>query len=368
MSMRILPFSLAVATLVVALPFAQAQVAKPAAAESGEKAPILSVGDKAPALTIEKWLKGTPVASFEKGKVYVVEFWATWCPPCIASMPHLSELQKKYKERGLTIIGVSSVDTRGNSLEKSEKMVADKGDLMGYTVAWDTKRATSDAWFKAAGQNGIPCSFLVDGNGKIAYIGHPMNIEETLDQVVAGKHDIRALAEKYKSDQELDTKSQSIGMELNKAYQAQDWPTVLAKMDEMLALDVKKFGNVAAGKFDVIANQLKDIDKAYAFAKEFSSGVGKDSAEAMNGIAWMIVDPKSKLARQDLDLALKLAERADEIMKHENAAILDTLARVHFVRGDVKKAVEIETKAAAKDPGLKKTLDEYTDALAKKTN
>jgi thiol-disulfide isomerase/thioredoxin len=43
-------------------------------------APTLKVGDKAPALVVEKWLKGRPVPRFERGRLYVVEFWATWCP------------------------------------------------------------------------------------------------------------------------------------------------------------------------------------------------------------------------------------------------------------------------------------------------
>ena len=92
-------------------------------------------------------------------------------------MPHLSDLQKKHADKGLTIIGVTAEDPR-NSLEQVEAMVADKGDTMAYTVAWDDARKTNDAYMKAAKQNGIPCAFIVDGNGKIAYIGHPMYLDE----------------------------------------------------------------------------------------------------------------------------------------------------------------------------------------------
>ncbi|MEM1422742.1 MAG: TlpA disulfide reductase family protein, partial [Planctomycetota bacterium] len=66
----------------------------------------LTVGDPAPALTVGQWLKGEPVDAFENGHVYVVEFWATWCGPCIAGMPHLSEVQKEYGDR-VTVIGVN---------------------------------------------------------------------------------------------------------------------------------------------------------------------------------------------------------------------------------------------------------------------
>ena len=91
--------------------FAQAQdtqkkVEKKAIAPAKKAVPItLKVGDPAPPLKATKWVQGSEVASLEKGKVYVVEFWATWCGPCIVMMPHLGDLQREYKNQGVTIIG-----------------------------------------------------------------------------------------------------------------------------------------------------------------------------------------------------------------------------------------------------------------------
>jgi thiol-disulfide isomerase/thioredoxin len=62
----------------------------------------LTLGSKAPKLELKKFIKGESVKGFEKGKIYVVELWATWCGPCRTTIPHLTELQKKYKD--VTII------------------------------------------------------------------------------------------------------------------------------------------------------------------------------------------------------------------------------------------------------------------------
>ncbi len=66
------------------------------AADTKERPFKLMVGDQAPALSIGNWVKGSPVKSFEPGKVYVIEFWETWCGPCIRNIPHVNEIQKEY--------------------------------------------------------------------------------------------------------------------------------------------------------------------------------------------------------------------------------------------------------------------------------
>src|SRR4051812_29303183 len=60
----------------------------------------LNVGDPAPALKASQWLQGEAVPTFTPGHVYVVEFWATWCGPCLQMMPHVAELQAQYRDQG----------------------------------------------------------------------------------------------------------------------------------------------------------------------------------------------------------------------------------------------------------------------------
>src|ERR1700733_13619902 len=101
----------------------------------------LKVGDEVPELKIEQWVKGGGFVPLEKGKTYLIDFWATWCVPCIAGMPHLSQLQSEYKDKGLVIRGVTNQDHYGNTLENVRNFVKKKDSLMNYNVAWVPRSA-----------------------------------------------------------------------------------------------------------------------------------------------------------------------------------------------------------------------------------
>ncbi|MCC6675994.1 MAG: redoxin family protein [Phycisphaerales bacterium] len=318
-------------------PDAQPNATTPAAAK-------LALGDKAPPLAAEKWIKGEPITGFEKGKVYVVEFWATWCGPCKTSIPHLTELQKKYKDKDVRIIGANVWEQYNDkTLEKVEKFVADFGEKMEYTVAYDGKSKTIDkAYMKAAGQDGIPTAFIVDREGRVAYIGHPMEMDEPLAKIVDGKFDIDA-AKKDFADREAKEKAAMSGMAKLRAFSAQ------------------------YGAF--LKN--KEYDKAYELARKTLDGDLKDNPQVLNEIAWLIVDPTAKVEKKDLDLAMTAATRANELTKGKDAAILDTLARVHFEKGDKAKALELQKKAVELAPEqlkseLEASLKEYEKAAGNK--
>ena len=98
----------------------------------------LKVGDPAPPLAVSTWLHGAPVKGFEPGRAYVVEFWATWCGPCIQIMPHMGDLQDEYREKGVTFIGFAS---EANDKEaKVNAFVAKHGKAGLHVCLWQRIR------------------------------------------------------------------------------------------------------------------------------------------------------------------------------------------------------------------------------------
>ncbi|MCL1909008.1 MAG: TlpA family protein disulfide reductase [Holophagaceae bacterium] len=149
----------------------------------------LKVGSVAPQLQVSRWVKGDGPTSLERGNVYVVEFWATWCPPCRESIPHLTEMARHYKDKA-TFIGVSVWEHgSGSAVEENvDSFVKGMGNRMDYLVARDDGIGfMAKNWLSAAGVKGIPSAFVVDRRGKIAWVGHPMGpLGKAVDKALAG--------------------------------------------------------------------------------------------------------------------------------------------------------------------------------------
>lgn len=181
----------------------------------------LEIGSAAPDLAIEHWLQDgngffKPVTKFEKGKVYVVEFWATWCGPCIQSMPHLAELQNKYRGQNVQIISVSNetVEEVKDLLSKQNEQVGKSfGEL---TSAWclttDPDGSVYRDYMDAAKQGGIPTAFLVGKSSQIEWIGHPMDMDEPLEAVVNDSWDRESFQKEMALQQKLQENMQKVSM------------------------------------------------------------------------------------------------------------------------------------------------------------
>ncbi len=131
----------------------------------GAKTPPDPSAKSAPSFTLQD-LKGNQISLSDfQGKVVVLDFWATWCPPCVKEIPHFIELYTQYKDRGFAMVGIS-VDRGGISLVKS---FAQK-----YRVNYPILMADGQVQKEYGGIPSIPTTFVIDkaGNIRQKYIGY----------------------------------------------------------------------------------------------------------------------------------------------------------------------------------------------------
>ena len=157
------------------------------------------IGSSAPKLQIAEWIQGNPVDVTDGNNLYIVEFWATWCPSCRASIPHLNELQQKYSSQGVIIIGIS-----GEEPQTIRSFVKKQASKMTYRIAQDKSQRTSELYMATFGQTGIPTVFLIDRNSQIIWIGHPMQIEPVLQQVLSGKYNMASMSAEMELQEQID--------------------------------------------------------------------------------------------------------------------------------------------------------------------
>jgi thiol-disulfide isomerase/thioredoxin len=316
----------------------------------------LHVGDQAPGLDVSKWVKGDEI-SIESGKVYIVEFWATWCVPCRKSIPHLTEIQKEYGDQGLHIIGVSTED---------EKLVSNfvraQGSKMDYTVVVDKFNSTERAWMQASGSNSIPNAFIVDRNGKVQYIGNPLSDEfdTIVSLVVRGRYDAKLMAQATPHLQAAET-----------ARKIKNWQLASKHLMDIYALDQHVFAQLLLEQFEMILVDQENPTAAYMFARKIMEERGPADPELMMWLADKIIgDPKIAAEDRNIDVATAAAEVAMQYARPDDPAPRSVMASVHFHKGDVDQAVALQTQAWMIAPpkqkaDYKRQLESYQQAAAR---
>lgn len=157
--------------------------ASKAQTESTDAGKSFNVGDKLPLESLQKmlWIQGEPLKSWTPGDIYLFEAWGTWCPPCIAAIPHMNDLHKKYSSKG---VHVYSLNYNDPDLAKVTKFVKSKGDQMSYPVVYIKDSETN--WKEFAGSMGVPSVFIVI-DGEIRCQVRPGDLtDEALEDLIAG--------------------------------------------------------------------------------------------------------------------------------------------------------------------------------------
>ena len=328
----------------------------------------LEPGDKAPQLEVSDWItngngKFSEVTKFEEGQVYVVEFWATWCGPCIAMMPEMAELQKSYGEKVRFLSITEETPDEVLMLKErdfpGESGVPFKSYMNEYSVAADPDGSTHTS-FLGTGSTGIPHSFVVGKTGQIEWSGHPAALDPVLTKIVDGSWD----REKYYEDQK---KIASLNERIGKALQVNDYAGAFDLTGELAPLHGEEDQLPLRFKRAMLAMRLPD-EEGREFFKETLEVFSKEEG-AVAALVWKVVELKNSRVKVSDDIlsdslaaieteVKRMPAKADE-QKMIKGATIDIMAHLLFVMRRLDDALAAQEEAV-------KLLDEkeITDFLA----
>jgi len=346
----------------------------------------LNIGDSAPPLRVSGWIKGTPIQKFEKGTVYVVEFWATWCKPCIAAMTHLSALACEYKNT-VTVLGIDVYEKKTTSMKKVKAFVDSMGHQIDcYHLATEDSNFTVADWLDASGdrQQGIPRCFVVNTEGRLAWIGRPKDLEEVLPKVVNHTWGIKEALAKRNLDKRLAELDDSARVELNgyvgNAFKAGDLgkpDSALLVIDEIIKKEPKlKYAPAIA--FHTFSSLLKtNPHEAYEYGKAVlvTSTYEEPACYAIIGpLEWY--SNKLNIPAEIYELGAEAFQVGIDQIPYPGLADLSKLyskmAGWYWIAKDKSKAIEAEQKAIEalkNEKGFSKTvLAEFDSQLRQYKN
>ncbi|MDA0660503.1 MAG: redoxin family protein [Planctomycetota bacterium] len=343
---------------------ASAPTVKLKTARSSE-GPLLTIGSKAPPLDIEFWLNpptGAPKnlkVNFEPDHVVVVEFWATWCGPCISSMPHIADLQKQYAGKKVSIVSISAEDQATIDTFLAQNVPLDllqqiepPADIApitfrkltsGYRITSDTDQSSQRDYMEASAQDGIPTAFIVGKSGLIEWIGHPAELDDVLKDVVENKWNREAYQQKLEAKKQLQKLQQEVLAALK-----QKQPNSAKQLIESA---------LASAQDPARVQELKQLQLQVllflrdASATELAGDIidGSKDANVLDGLAWTIykLNQEKPLSPELVDLAVGSSNKALQLGVDPNkkSLIRDTLAHLLAGKGELEKAIALQKEA-----------------------
>ncbi len=300
----------------------------------------LRVGDLAPEFTMNEWLKGAPeTLAAGKGKtIYVLDFWATWCMPCIQGIPHLNELQERYRDKGVVIVGVTG-PVRGQQLSQVKQFMAQRGSAISFSIAWDQSNKMWSNYLDGVGANGIPYMMIIDKNSRIAWHGYPSpNMDRVLDELVAGTFDVAKEAKRAENETKID----KLLPKYRPLASSGNWEGAIGVLDEALVIDPTR-ADILTEAYLLHRRKVGDETKLRNWVTKFLETHGKD-ADALLAMATMLQSLEAYADRLP-DMMLRAAQEGYKASGGNQAAAMRVLAIATYRVGNLDEAIRLQIKA-----------------------
>ena len=283
----------------------------------------LAIGDQLPAIGKRvTWLKGDKVESFAKGKVYVIDLWATWCAPCIEMMPHTSDIADRYAKHGVQIVGLA-LDP--GSATATKDFVKTNAKKMRYVICEDIDGQMKTEYMTRTGTAGIPTVLIVNKDGILAWIGHPKNMGGPLAEIVFETYDLAAAKRKLNrhlaargsvanrpapagNDNNPRPATGADREKLSNIFERKDGDAMV-KLAESLMGNTARLVNALGIKGKGLYHQGK-FDEAKSTFNSICNESGEFKTQVLCGAAEFLVTQYQDNPDRNLKLAISLAEAA----------------------------------------------------------
>jgi thiol-disulfide isomerase/thioredoxin len=306
-----------------------------------------------------------------KGKIVLIDFWATWCGPCMAEAPHMVQINQKYAAKGMQLLGIS--------LDRDQAAMIT--GAKGAQLNWPQYMDAGGKFANMFGVDSIPRTFLVGPDGKVLWTGHPSQIDAAIDDAFKNHPphlvDPKVLADAGKLLDQIEEKIT--------ANDAKGAVKLLGKVPAAANVDTDfaaRSKDVEAKLETAAAALLEEVDpliekgnytEAVSRLKDISSGLSglSVSAKAKKKLAEVLAKPEAKAALAE---SAKAAEAADHNAKANDAlaaavklkdAKKDDLAYAHFKQ--VAKDFA-DTDAATTAAAEVKTYEKQDPDIMKRAN
>ncbi|AUW47371.1 redoxin domain-containing protein [Rhizobium leguminosarum] len=318
----------------------------------------LNSGSPAPSINVQHWLRGDPLSNFQLGKIYILDFFSTTCEPCGPALARLAQLQEKYSDIEVELIGVAAGEkaaTADKARARVRHWLTKWLPHSNIRIAFDYSGEMAKHWLLASLTFHVPQAFVVDRDGSIAFIGHPDSLEDVLVKVIDGSWCASAEAKNAEKERiaegEIDAAKYALYGRIWAATKIEDWKTALSAIEEGVNLfpDDISWRQSHVG---TLMREMRDMEAGWIALGQFArTAIERNSEEWLLTAMQQLFYPYdySGLLAERLSMGKELSERILRLYPQQGSRLrfhsYTMIAFYYHESGDNDRAVDLIEQA-----------------------